>query len=63
MSDTTGQPHSTGCFPIIDLFKKDGKWISSPINIFKFLEAQKNLIANRGFPIHRTDNIEDQPKK
>ena len=63
MSDTTGQPDSTGCFPKIDLFKKDGKWTSIPINIFKFLETQKNLIANRGYPICHSDDIKDQSKK
>ena len=56
--DTTGESHDNGCFPTINLFKKDGKWVSSVINVFKFLEEQKNLIANRGYPTFRTDNLD-----
>lgn len=58
--DTTGEPNNSKKFPTIDLFSKDGKIVSAAIDVVKFLEKQKNIIANRGMPVFRTDDKEDK---
>ena len=62
-NDTTGQPNNSKSFPTIDLFKKDGKIVSAAIDVFKFLEKQKNMIANCGSPVFRTDDSENRKEK